>query len=355
MRLSTARPRLLLLLLLLLLPPPNRQGPRPADGTTRHRAGARRRRRVARAASPDGVSTHVSFEPPPWLEFTTRLPSGNATRVSPPGATQTRFPSFTANGRRSTCRGANPSPVWVGEVESCTTSWAIHPRGFSSTWRRSLLDLLVGRRGTDHDAVATGPVDRLDHELVEPIQDVGPLVGIAQVEGVDVGEDRLLVEVVPDQVGDVAVQRLVVGDTVADRVGDGDVARAGRVHDPGAAQHRIRAELERVEEVVVDPSVDDVHALPAGGAAHEDHAVTADEVAALHEGDPHLPRQERVLEVRRRCARPASAPPPWDPLGRPAPPPAAPRGGAPGSRRPVGLAGWRTAPGTRGSSPGGSR
>src|SRR4029450_10971451 len=88
------------------------------------------------SASPDGVSTHVSFEPPPWLEFTTRLPSVSATRVSPPGATQRWFPSFTANGRRATCRGANPSPVWVGEVESCTTSWAIHPRGFSSTWRR---------------------------------------------------------------------------------------------------------------------------------------------------------------------------------------------------------------------------
>ena len=105
------------------------------------------------SASPDGMSTHVSFEPPPWLEFTTRLPSCNATRVSPPGDTQRRFPSFTANGRRSTCRGANPSPVWVGEVESCTISWAIHPRGF---WEhlapqlRSICSSDAG--GTDHDA-----------------------------------------------------------------------------------------------------------------------------------------------------------------------------------------------------------
>ena len=36
-------------------------------------------------ASPEGASTHVSLEPPPWLEFTTRLPSGSATRVRPPG------------------------------------------------------------------------------------------------------------------------------------------------------------------------------------------------------------------------------------------------------------------------------
>ena len=43
----------------------------------------------------------VSFDPPPWLEFTTSWPSGRATRVRPPGSTQTSSPSFTAKGRRS--------------------------------------------------------------------------------------------------------------------------------------------------------------------------------------------------------------------------------------------------------------
>ena len=36
-----------------------------------------------------GLITQVSLEPPPWLEFTTSSPSGSATRVSPPGSTQT--------------------------------------------------------------------------------------------------------------------------------------------------------------------------------------------------------------------------------------------------------------------------
>ena len=49
-----------------------------------------------------GASTQVSLEPPPWLELTTREPSTSATRVSPPGSTQTPSPSLTANGRRST-------------------------------------------------------------------------------------------------------------------------------------------------------------------------------------------------------------------------------------------------------------
>ncbi|CPB94213.1 Uncharacterised protein [Mycobacterium tuberculosis] len=44
----------------------------------------------------------MSLEPPPWLELTTREPSTNATRVSPPGSTHTSLPSLTANGRKST-------------------------------------------------------------------------------------------------------------------------------------------------------------------------------------------------------------------------------------------------------------
>jgi hypothetical protein len=57
--------------------------------------------RPGRAAA-RGASTQVSFEPPPWLELTTREPSTRATRVRPPGNTHTLSPSLTANGRRST-------------------------------------------------------------------------------------------------------------------------------------------------------------------------------------------------------------------------------------------------------------
>src|SRR3954452_3478138 len=83
--------------------------------------------RAAGRRSP--ASTQVSFDPPPWLEFTTSEPSGSATRVSPPGSTHTSSPSLTANGRRSTWRGANLSSIWVGTVDNCTTGCAIQPRG----------------------------------------------------------------------------------------------------------------------------------------------------------------------------------------------------------------------------------
>jgi hypothetical protein len=36
--------------------------------------------------------TQVSFDPPPWEEFTTKEPFRKATRVKPPGITSTPFP-----------------------------------------------------------------------------------------------------------------------------------------------------------------------------------------------------------------------------------------------------------------------
>ena len=74
----------------------------------------------------------MSLDPPPWLELTTSEPSVSATRVSPPGSTHTSSPSLTANGRRSTWRGARLSPTLVGTVDNWTTGWAIQPRG--SLW-----------------------------------------------------------------------------------------------------------------------------------------------------------------------------------------------------------------------------
>jgi hypothetical protein len=66
---------------------------------------------------------------------------------------------------------------------------------------------------------------------------------------------------------------------------------------PGGAEQRLTPEDERVEEVVVDPAVDDVHELQAASRAHVDDVLVADEVAPLHELDPHLAREKRVLVV----------------------------------------------------------
>src|SRR5215212_291114 len=69
----------------------------------------------ARSAYPS--STHVSFVPPPWLEFTTSEPSLSATRVKPPGTMQEPRAPESTKGRRSTCRGATPAATNVGQVD----------------------------------------------------------------------------------------------------------------------------------------------------------------------------------------------------------------------------------------------
>src|SRR2546421_6474924 len=95
------------------------------------------------------ASTQVSLEPPPWLELTTSAPSGSATRVSPPGSSQTSLPSLMANGRRSMWRGATSLPISVGDVDSATGRWAIQPRGSAAT---------VTRRASNVDSSACGPM-----------------------------------------------------------------------------------------------------------------------------------------------------------------------------------------------------
>src|SRR5262249_25015311 len=69
-------------------------------------------------------STQVSFEPPPWLELTTRLPFLRATRVRPPGTMVVSSP-VRMNGRRSTWRGSTPPSMKVGAVESWIVGWAM--------------------------------------------------------------------------------------------------------------------------------------------------------------------------------------------------------------------------------------
>ena len=64
----------------------------------------------------------MSFDPPPWDEFTTREPLRNATRVNPPGSTQV-FAPVTANGRKSTWRGSTPPSTSVGETDKLMQGW----------------------------------------------------------------------------------------------------------------------------------------------------------------------------------------------------------------------------------------
>ena len=187
--------------------------------------------------------------------------------------------------------------TYVGTVLSWITGWAIHERGSSITFVAQLVELGAGGLRADHDALAAGAVDRLEHQLVEPVHDLLAVVRVPEAPGVDVLQDRLLVEVVAHQVGEVGVDQLVVGDAVADGVGDRHVAGAGGVEQARAAEQRVAAEVHRVEELVVDAAVDHVHRLEALRRTHHHAAAAALEVAALDQLDPHRAGEQRVLEV----------------------------------------------------------
>ena len=77
---------------------------------------------------------------------------------------------------------------------------------------------LIGLR-TDDDALAAGPVDRLEHERMQIVQHVFEYLPVVQAVAVHVGDDGILAQVVPDEVGHVRIEQLVVGDAVADPVG----------------------------------------------------------------------------------------------------------------------------------------
>ena len=113
----------------------------------------------------------------------------------------------------------------------------------------------------------------------------------------DVADDGRLAEIEADHLGDVGVDRFVVGDAGADGIGDGDAAGAIGGEQAGDAEHGVGAEHQGIEEVIVDAAVDDIDALRALGGAHEHRFVAHEQVLAFDQFDAHLLREEGVLEV----------------------------------------------------------
>ena len=58
--------------------------------------------------------------------------------------------------------------------------------------------------------------------------------------GLDVVQDRVLAEVIADDPRHIGIDRLVVGDTGADRIGERHIAGAIGTHQPAHAQHAVR-------------------------------------------------------------------------------------------------------------------
>src|SRR5579859_6021640 len=137
-------------------------------------------------------------------------------------------------------------------------------------------------------AVAAGLIHRLDHQLVQVLQNIFTLGFIpANVSG-HVGQNGLLIEVVADDLRHESIDGLVVGDARAGRVGDGDFSGAVNLHDAGNAEGGVRLENLGVNVIIVHPAVNDVHFLVTLGGAHDHVTVNDRQVPALHQLGAHL-------------------------------------------------------------------
>src|SRR6202021_2673190 len=90
------------------------------------------------------------------------------------------------------------------------------------------LQLALGGGGvwTDEDTLAAGLRGRLDDQLSQAPNDLLAHTIVGQQGRGYVVEDRLLGQIEADHLGDVVIDRLVVGDACPDRVGDGYGASA---------------------------------------------------------------------------------------------------------------------------------
>ena len=139
----------------------------------------------------------------------------------------------------------------------------------------AVLELGPAGARPDGDAVAARLAHGLDDELVEMVERVSQRLRLAADMGLDVRQDRLLVQVVADHARHVGIDRLVVGDAGADRVGQRDVARAIGTHQAGHAELAVGQEGLGIEVVVVDAAVDHVDRREAARGAHPDPVVLA--------------------------------------------------------------------------------
>src|SRR4029077_15680361 len=194
------------------------------------------------------VKIQVSLLPRPEDEFTMRDPRA-ATRVSPAGMTCAVTVSSgpgrrCTNARRAAWCGDIPSPSNVGgRADSpsgeCRVSGQRDRLLGDVTLRLGLqlatagLQHICGGFRSDHHAGTAVPVDRFDHQLGDVVQHVITLRAFGADPRRHLRQSRLLTEVVLDHRGYVRVNGLVVGDAVAQRVGNGQRPARDRLEQTG--------------------------------------------------------------------------------------------------------------------------
>ena len=111
-------------------------------------------------------------------------------------------------------------------------------------------------------------MDLFDHELRKVREHVFPILRTTQHPGVDVADHRGLAQVEANHLGDVGIDRFVVGDAGTDGVRDRDMAGAVGGQQSRYPQHRVGPEYQRVQKIIVDAPINDIDALRTLSGAH---------------------------------------------------------------------------------------
>ncbi len=131
------------------------------------------------------------------------------------------------------------------------------------------------------------------------VEHIGALLVVLADIGFDVLRDGVFAEIVFHDLRHIGVDRLVVGDAGAGRVGQRHITLAIGPHDAGYTEQRFRLEDLGIDELIVDAAIDDVDALQAFGGPHIDDIVLDEEVGALRQRHTHLLGEIGVLEIGR--------------------------------------------------------
>ena len=159
------------------------------------------------------------------------------------------------------------------------------------------LPLLRCRLRPYQHSVPTALADCLYNQLIQIGQYMLPIFRVGHQECLDVGKDGILAQIIANNVRNVRVERLVIGQAGSKGVCDRYIAGPIGIKKPRRSKCRVGAENQRIAEVVVHSSIDDIDALESVGGAHVDDVVVSYEIAAFDKIDSHLTSEIGMFEV----------------------------------------------------------
>ena len=241
------------------------------------RAGLHRQVGVDAAASPGHPGQAAGQHLPAAGAVRHRVdPHHHRARLEPAGMPDRQLGG--TRGHHQRVRGA------VG-VDACLPLAQRLRRELAGHHRREAARHRAGREGRHDQVVAQPRAGRLpDAGLAAPPAGVRrQLQGLAQQPVGDAGPE--------------GTQARALEHAGAGRVGQHQLAGAHRLHQAGHAQRRVRAQLQRVEPLVVDPAQQHMHLLQPAERLQIEPVAAHRQVRALHQRDAEVAGQEDMLEV----------------------------------------------------------